>query len=114
MTPQKLSGNLNHKLIAFPEKKKYYTLRKTYRKGCPVRKEDQNGCIHHVELFIWTVRVPVAARKGTGSYGKIRQEAKGKKYALIGYYADSIRYIVRQPPVSDFSDAGGFFFGSFV
>ena len=29
MTPQKLSGNLNRKLIAFPEKKKYYTLRKS-------------------------------------------------------------------------------------
>ena len=42
-------------------------------------------------------------------YGKIRQEAKGDIYALTGYYADSVRNIVRQPPVSDFSDAGGFF-----
>ncbi len=78
--------------------------RKTYGK-----KGKRNGCIHHVELFIYSVQVPAAARKGIDLYGKIRQEAMGRLYALIGHHADSTRNIVRQPPVSGFSGTGVFY-----
>ena len=79
MTPQKLSGNLNRKLIAFPEKKKYYTLRKNVpemlsgKKGRPKWLHSSYRVIHmncqspcrcsKRDRFVW--------KNSTGSKGQV-------------------------------------------